>query len=94
MPDIIHCELHGDCTAAYVCGHILATLRDQKPRGFLDHVDEDGDHQAICLACNTMPFEEWERTGPANMAAICWGCFERAATINGLDATVLGPRPS
>lgn len=94
MADTIHCELHGDRTAAYVCAHILETLEDEEPRGFLDLVDEDGDHQAICIACNTMPFEDWERTAAENMRAICWGCFERAAAINGVDVTAPGPRGS
>jgi hypothetical protein len=84
---LISCDEHGEDEATYVCSHIAKTLKDKKPRGFLDLIDEHGEHSAICTACNTIPFKRWQKTGPKNMKVICWGCYKRAALVNGIKLT-------
>jgi hypothetical protein len=79
----IACSEHGDRTAAAVCIHIVQTLKDSEPRGFLAQIDPDGEHSAICIDCNEMPFDEWERTKLETLAMICFECYRKAADMNG-----------
>ncbi len=84
----ISCREHGEQADAAVCIHIVQTLNDRKARGFLAQIDDDGGHSAICIHCNEMPFEEWERTKLETFAMICFECYRKAAKING--AEILG----
>ena len=85
MSTPVICGEHGESIAAAVCLHISQTLKDKKPRGFLPLVDGDGMHSAICIECNEMPFEEWERTRAENLAIICFECYRKAAKLNGAE---------
>ena len=78
----VACSQHGEGLATAVCAHIVQTLRDQEPRGFLPMIDEDGEHSAICITCNEMPFAEWEKTRIENLAIICFECYRTAAKLN------------
>ncbi|MEQ1865000.1 MAG: hypothetical protein ABL996_10140 [Micropepsaceae bacterium] len=81
----IACSEHGERTAAAVCIHIVQTLKDMEPRGFLPQIDDDGGHSAICIVCNEMPFDEWERTKLESFAMICLECYRKAADLNDAD---------
>jgi hypothetical protein len=83
VSDLIRCEEHGEQRATFACVHILESLRDGEPRGFLWSFD-DGDHQAVCDACRAIPDAEWEATAGNTIRLICFGCFKRAAAINGV----------
>ncbi|MEL7485865.1 MAG: hypothetical protein AAGJ87_01475 [Pseudomonadota bacterium] len=83
MADKIHCGTHGRQETTFVCRHIIETLKDGEPRGFLWNV-ADGDFQAICEACNAMSDEEFAAAEPENINVLCFGCFRDAAEINGV----------
>jgi len=86
----VRCEEHGVSTEAFVCGHVLASLKDGQPRGFvyssLDAVDEPS---AYCSACDTMLQAnggEWTEAleERADIKLLCYGCFMKAARMNGV----------
>jgi hypothetical protein len=79
----IKCATHGDCGSAMVCGHILQTLRDEQPRGFLWAIDDEGEYQAICPSCDDLSDAEWEAS-VKGAAVICLECFKLAAAYNGV----------
>ncbi len=81
----VECDKHGTDEATAVCTHIVQTLRDHEPRGFLCSIDEDNEYQAVCTACRQMPDDEWSRTAGDFCTIICLGCFKKAAALNGVD---------
>jgi hypothetical protein len=83
MTTSVKCATHGDRAGAMVCGHILQTLKDAQPRGFLWAVDGEGEYQAICPTCDDMSDAEWEASYDS-AAVICMECFKLAAAYNGV----------
>ncbi len=81
MSELLKCATHGDQRPTFVCGHIVQTLGDGKPRGFLWGVDDDGNYQAICPSCDDLSDAEWE-AAVSSAAAICFECFKIAAAYN------------
>ncbi|MEL6371314.1 MAG: hypothetical protein AAFY84_07050 [Pseudomonadota bacterium] len=80
----IKCGTHGEQETTFVCVHIIETLKDGVPRGFLwNHVD--GDFQAICENCNNLSEEEFYAQEAELIQLLCYGCFRDAAAINGVD---------
>ena len=78
----VQCDEHGEDTAAFVCTHILDTLRDREPRGFLWLRDDGGEYSAICQDCNESTDEEWEEMSSDVIRLVCLGCFKKAASLN------------
>ena len=52
MSGTVSCNIHGDQQEAFVCKHILLTLKDKTPRGFIWTVDEESGYQAFCESCD------------------------------------------
>ena len=80
----IHCGTHGKQEQTYVCRHIVETVEDGQPRGFYWNKSDD-EFQAICEACNNMSDEEFHAAEPENIRVLCFGCFQDAAALNGVD---------
>ncbi len=75
--------------AAFVCTHILQTLRDGRPRGFLWSRDEDGAVNAYCALCDAelrRAGAEWDEavTAFADVKLISEDEAASAAMINGV----------
>lgn len=89
----VTCAIHGDAPAAVVCGHLVASERDGKPRGLHQEVDSDGTPNAWCDACEITLAEGgggWtkELTLAADIAVICGTCFEKIVAISGNQETL------
>jgi len=80
----ITCGTHGKQEQTYVCCHIIETLKDGEARGFCWNKAGD-EFQAICNACNDLSDEEFAAAEPENINLLCFGCFQDAAAINGVD---------
>jgi hypothetical protein len=85
----ILCETHGDRLEAFVCSHIVQSLRDGSAQGFNWTRDENGCVNAWCDLCD----RELDKAGGAwndateafaRIALVCEGCALRAAELNGL----------
>ena len=85
MSDLVECSTHGSSVPAFVCVHILETLSDLEPRGFEWSVDEDGEYQASCAHCRSLSEEEWDEQASKVIRLLCFGCFVRAAELNGVQ---------
>jgi hypothetical protein len=81
----IHCQQHGQQKATFVCDHIFASLHEGAACGFLWFLDEDGGYQAICTACNEMPFADWQARSSESIRMLCYSCYIRAAEANGVS---------
>ena len=86
----VECEAHGEKRAAYGCAHLLETLHDRQPRGFIWSRDEDGHINAYCEACS----DELDRQGGdwneaaeafADIKLLCEACAVEAGNINGVS---------
>ncbi|MEO0398922.1 MAG: hypothetical protein AAF224_05805 [Pseudomonadota bacterium] len=80
----IKCGTHGEQPRTFVCVHIIETLKDGEPRGFFWN-NPDGEFQAICAACNDLSEEEFYAQEEELVEELCFGCFQDAAAINGID---------
>ena len=85
MSDRIHCDKHGDTKQTMVCVHIVESLKDEKPRGFAWCLADDGFLYADCARCNGLSSDEWQDQVDANGRILCFGCFQDAASLNGVD---------
>lgn len=86
----IHCATHGPSTAAFVCSHLVETLRDGEPRGVFWSRDEDGCINAYCLGCaEVVESNGGELTDEIaegfGVRLICERCFGKIAQSNGLS---------
>ena len=90
MSERVTCEEHGENLATIVCVHIIDTLRDRKPRGFLWSVEDEDDYSAVCQACRNMPDDEWSRLAVELGRVVCFGCFKKAAILNGVKVSEPG----
>jgi hypothetical protein len=84
MSRMIECSTHGESRPAFVCQHLLSTLRDSVPRGVLWSRDEDGCINAYCWDCDKQ-FEAAGGEWTSEVEVICEGCFRRIAMINGFS---------
>lgn len=82
--DTVICAEHGSGRATYVCVHVQRSLGDGTPTGFQWHIDEGGDFQAVCDACEGMDEQTWAATASSLGRALCVDCFRKAAEINGV----------
>ena len=85
MSQTISCDVHGERACAIVCVHIVETLKDSEPRGFHWSLDEDGEHQATCSSCSDMDDSIWETLEVELGRVLCFECYCRAATLNGVS---------
>jgi len=86
MADRIPCPTHGSGEATYVCVHVQQSLQDNVPRGFHWHIDESGNFQAFCTACDAMDEQAWAQVVASVSRAVCIQCFQRVAALNGVVA--------
>ena len=84
----VECGIHGKVRPAFVCGHLIETLRDGVARGLLWSRDEDGNVNAYCDRCDRLLEQaggEWtgELEARANIKLICEMCFREIERLNG-----------
>ncbi|QMU57813.1 MAG: hypothetical protein GKR98_06155 [Boseongicola sp.] len=84
---LVECSTHGQTRPAFVCQHLLATLRDKKERGVNWLWDEEKQVNAWCNDCEDFlqsHGEEWndETEAFAKITLICEGCFNRLKDTN------------
>jgi len=89
MSRTLRCSTHGEAQAAFICQHLLATLRDGTPRGAIWKRDEDGCINSYCGDCDKRldaAGDEWvgEAQAQLGLTVVCENCFRRIAEINGL----------
>ncbi len=84
MSETVHCDDHGATPATIVCAHVVQTLNDGHPRGFVWSLDDEGDYQAVCSSCSEMAGDEWADRAVALGRVLCLECFFRAAALNGV----------
>ena len=83
----VTCSEHGEQGAAFVCQHIVQSLRDGRPRGFFHPPDGGDEPNAWCRACDEAVAKaggEWndESEGFAQVTLVCRACYERAQRMN------------
>jgi hypothetical protein len=84
---LVSCSTHGDQQPAYVCCHLAATLSDNRARGVVSSIDEDGAVNAYCDACADLldaSGGEWteDLEKKAEIKLVCRGCFDQILVIN------------
>jgi hypothetical protein len=90
MTKMIACAEHGSQPETFVCDHILQTLRDRRPRGFIFDPDSDQEYpDAWCRECDEMLHAsggEWtdELGTAAHVRLLCARCYLAAKALNGL----------
>ena len=76
--------------AAYVCQHLLQSVRDLKPRGFVYDDRNQSDYpDAWCDECDGMLAaggREWtdDLGEAAGVSLLCASCYSRIRKLNGL----------
>jgi hypothetical protein len=76
-PLMLNCALHGECTSAVVCKHMLRN--EPAPSGFIENSSDPNDRQAWCHLCE----EKFEQEGGMtdafkkfnDMALVCIDCY-------------------
>ncbi len=87
MSKFVECREPGKSRPAFVCKHLMQTLRDQIPRGVIWLRDEDGNVNSYCGE-RSMRLEQAggdrndELEAEAGVKLICEGCFWRVLSIN------------
>lgn len=89
MPDLIHCDAHGEQEETFVCRHLAETLQTREPVGFYFSSEPKGD--AWCSECEEMRLAEGGTNGDwnekseefADITLICGSCYDRIREING-----------
>lgn len=86
-PSFVECATHGRALAAYVCHHLVGSLRDETTPGVSWLRDSDGNVNAWCDECDenlNRHGGEWndETEGFAKISLICEGCFDRLTQMN------------
>lgn len=82
--DTVNCADHGTVDATFVCVHVQMSLSDGRATGFRWHIDEGGNFQAVCDACESMDEQTWAATASSIGRALCVDCFRKAAELNGV----------
>jgi TPP-dependent indolepyruvate ferredoxin oxidoreductase alpha subunit len=91
MTDSVDCPVHGSSAITFVCAHVAASLKDKKPRGFwYSSFKVEDEPCAWCTECEDMlraAGDEWndEIQKHAQIKLLCFGCFVRAAQLNGIE---------
>ncbi len=80
----LQCGTHGEQDETVVCRHIIDTLQDGEPRGFVWN-RADGEFQALCTACNALSDDAFAAAEAEIIRLLCFGCFQDAAALNGVD---------
>ena len=85
----IACDTHGNQRTAFVCHHILQSIQDRQPRGFIWGRDEEGCVNAYCDECEGYLEShggEWNEITEAfaDIKLVCEGCAIEAAQLNGI----------
>ena len=88
MTGAVECGTHGKVRPAFVCCHLVETLRDGVARGLLWSRDEDGNVNAYCDVCDQLLEQaggDWtkELEAQANIKLICEMCFRTIERVNG-----------
>lgn len=88
MSGTVECGRHGPSRAAFVCRHLVDTLRDGVARGLIWTRDADGNVNAYCELCDRLlaqAGDEWtdDLERQAGITLICEGCFGTIRRING-----------
>jgi hypothetical protein len=84
----VQCSRHGQQRETYVCQHIVRSVQDQVPCGFLadEPTEDDPFPDAWCYECEQrrMVDGEWndENEAFAGIMLICAGCYQRAKKLN------------
>ena len=87
MSRLIECGEHGVSRPAFVCTHLVTTLREGTPLGVIWSRDENECVNAYCSACEERLIAgggKWTREleATADIQLICDRCFERVLSIN------------
>ena len=82
--EVVECDEHGSALATVVCAHVVQSLVDCKPYGFLWTLDDDQEYSAVCDQCNAMTDAEWERDAEGLGRVLCFECFCNAGRLNGV----------
>jgi len=91
MTGDVQCAEHGAQPATYVCQHLVLSLRDYKPRGFVCESDGESDYpDAWCDECDRMLIAgggEWtdDLGKAAGVQLLCASCYCRVRKLNGLS---------
>ncbi len=80
----ITCGTHGKQEETFVCRHIIETVKDGEPRGFHWNRTEEG-FEAICSECNELSEKAFASQVEDLIRPLCFGCFQDAASINGIE---------
>ena len=88
MTEKLTCEKHGEQNEAIICIHLVNTLTDRKPRGFIWSRDDDGSINAYCIGCKDMVDRaggEWTEAlqDKAGLAIACEACIMPLFELNG-----------
>jgi hypothetical protein len=82
----VECLIHGRSTEAFVCRHIVASLRNGVRTGFHTPGDSESENQAWCHACEQVRAceGEWNDRSEAyaGIRLICDRCYDRARQLN------------
>ena len=84
----VECGTHGTQQATYVCKHIVQSVRDGVPRGFLTAHDPGNPHpDAWCADCEERVQAtdgEWndESEAFAGITLLCSACYRYARSLN------------
>lgn len=84
--ELVSCCTHGARPAAFVCRHVLESLRTGSRVGFHTPGDADDDDQGWCDACERVRAREGEwndrSEAHADIRLICLDCFHQARELN------------
>ena len=89
MIGTVECETHGTkVRAAFVCCHLVETLRDRVARGLLWSRDDNGNVNAYCDLCDQLLQQaggDWTEDveAQAKITLICENCFWIIDRVNG-----------
>jgi hypothetical protein len=84
----VECPEHGSQPATFVCQHIVQSLRDGVPRGFLWPAGTGMERpDAWCVSCDDAVEAtggEWtdESEAEAGVTLLCAACYDRAKEMN------------
>ena len=93
MSNFIICDTHGEQTKAYVCAHLIGSMRSSVALGLFFEIDEDGCPNAWCFDCENRlqaADNNWtpELMKFADIKVICKSCFDRLQELNAPRGTM------
>jgi hypothetical protein len=84
--ELVSCGRHGARPVAFVCRHVLESLRTGSRVGFHTPNDAQDDDQAWCDACERVRAREGEwndrSEAHADIRLICLDCFQEAWALS------------